>query len=121
MRTSELPTSTIVCRALSQYGVMITGGAARSGLFVRIIIDVLGLPVVVSDSGDAPCVGAAILAGMGIGFFNDATDAISRLPVGRTYSPDEKNMCLYESIYEEYKIMTDALRRIYQKKDKGTD
>ena len=56
----------------------VSGGGARSELWLRIVASVLGLPLerMVSEEGSA--FGAALLAGIRAGVFADAQDAVAR-------------------------------------------
>jgi xylulokinase len=49
----------------------VVGGGAKSELFNRIKADVLGLPVIPLETVDAAPVGAAVIAGVGVGLFSD--------------------------------------------------
>lgn len=55
--------------------VRLTGGAARSPLLRGILADVMGCPVRVSRRGEAGAAGAAMVAGVSVGWWRDVTEA----------------------------------------------
>lgn len=67
-----------------------TGGGARSDCWMRLRADITGKEITVIEGGaEASCVGAAILAGMGLGVFTGPEDANARLRrATRTYRPE---------------------------------
>src|SRR5204862_6122168 len=73
------------------------GGGSRSTLWSQIKADVTGLPVSVPRVADhAGALGAAILAGVGLGIFASAADgAEAVVRVDRTYRPDPAKEQLY--------------------------
>ena len=56
----------------------VSGGGARSELWLRILASVLGLPLETTESEEGSAFGAALLAGVRAGVFPDADDAVSR-------------------------------------------
>ena len=57
------------------------GGATRNGFWMQNKADMLGRPIEVPDVEEATPLGAAILAGIGVGLYHDVHDALaSRLP-----------------------------------------
>lgn len=63
-----------ITRGVTQMAV--AGGATRSPLWLQMHADVTGLPVVVGEFDNAPLLGAAMLAAVGAGSFDDATDDV---------------------------------------------
>jgi xylulokinase len=56
----------------------VSGGGARSELWLRILASVLGLPLETTESEEGSAFGAALLAGIRAGVFSDADDAVAR-------------------------------------------
>lgn len=82
----------------------LTGGAAKSRLWSQIIADVIGKPVIIPEIADLACVGAAMIAGLGVGSFADADEACRRMTTGgKTVLPDSEKAKIYASAYERYK------------------
>ena len=82
--------------------LLMTGGGTKSKEWMQIRADVTEKEVFAVDNGaEASCVGAAILAGIGIGMFKDTEDANAKLKAEvQPYVP--KNSCLYEEQKEQY-------------------
>jgi xylulokinase len=56
----------------------VSGGGARSELWLRILASTLGLPLETTESEEGSAFGAALLAGVREGVFSDAEDAVAR-------------------------------------------
>lgn len=90
-----------------------TGGGARNDLWLSIKASALGLPIEVPQVTEASALGAALLAGIGSGLYNDADDALSKtLSISRRVLPDESLVRLYEDAYATYTRVSDALCRV---------
>lgn len=71
-----------------QPALRISGGAARSAPWMRLLADVLNRPVEVTSSTEASAVGAALLAGVGTGLLPGIDDAARAITVKRVFEPD---------------------------------
>jgi xylulokinase len=56
----------------------VSGGGARSGIWLRILASVLELPLETTESEEGSAFGAALLAGVRAGVFSDVDDAVAR-------------------------------------------
>jgi glycerol kinase len=66
----------------------VDGGMARSDPFLRFQADLLGLPLRRSPQTESTALGAALLAGLGVGLWPDAATAADRLQAGaQTFAP----------------------------------
>jgi len=83
------------------------GGGARSDIWLRIKADITGRKVESMEiNNEGGCLGAAILAGLGIGAFQNAAEAVERfVKVGRTYLPDSEMHRRYGKKYQDYIMM----------------
>ncbi len=91
--------------------IVIGGGAARSELWLQIHADTAGLPVVVPDAADAPLLGAAILAFVGLEAFASIPDGIAAMVrPGRRIEPRDGERALYDEIYHRYVQLYPALK-----------
>lgn len=89
------------------------GGAANSMLWTQIKADVTGLPIEVVTSDTATTLGAAILAGVGTGFYRDFEEAVKlTVRVRRRHEPDRQNSGLYEKNYRIYLDLYSNLKEI---------
>ena len=90
--------------------VRIVGGGARDDLWAAIKADVLGRPVRRVLTEEATAVGAAMVAGVGIGLFADftaASVAVRLDPVA--IDPDPEATRAYADAYERYLASFDAV------------
>jgi xylulokinase len=78
------------------------GGGSRNRWWQSLKADVLGLPIEVPAVSDVTASGAALLAGIGVGMFNDAADAAVRSyrPAVR-YEPDPDRRAAYDTAYQQ--------------------
>lgn len=80
--------------------VVFAGGASKSPVWCQILSDVLGLPVRVPKVKEATALGAALLAGYGIGIYENLSDAAQELVRwDRSYQPNPENRAVYEELY----------------------
>ena len=81
------------------------GGATRNGFWMQNKADMLGRPVEVPAVEEASPLGAAILAGIGVGLYRDEHEAYHRVcRPGKTYLPDDsvaQRYAQWRSIYRE--------------------
>ncbi|MDB5525123.1 MAG: xylB 3 [Rhizobium sp.] len=89
------------------------GGGARSDLWSQIRADCLGIPLHRFAFTDVGCLGAAILAAVGIGAFPTIADAVPAMTsVERIFEPDAKRQRRYDAMFDAYRSAIDALRPI---------
>jgi xylulokinase len=89
------------------------GGGARSDLWAQIRADCLGRPLDRVSYPDVGCLGAAIMAGVGIGVFSQLSDGIAAMTsVERSFEPNPRLTPRYQAMYEAYSRATEALRPI---------
>jgi xylulokinase len=85
----------------------VSGGGARSELWLRILASVLGLPLETTESEEGSAFGAALLAGVRAGVFSDADDAVARcVRVRRRIEPEWD----YEHGYRRFRRLYPTLR-----------
>ena len=88
----------------------VSGGGARSELWLRIVSAVLGLPLERTVSEEGSAFGAALLAGVRVGVFADVQEAVSRcIRVRERIDPDPDWMAAYEHGYGRYRLLYPAL------------
>jgi xylulokinase len=87
------------------------GGGARSDLWGQIRADSLGRPLDRVFYPDVGCLGAAMMAAVGVGAYESLTDAIAAMTrVDRRFEPDPRKKARYDAMYETYVLATQALR-----------
>jgi xylulokinase len=87
------------------------GGGARSDLWAQIKADCLGRPLDRTACLDVGCLGAAIMAAVGIGAYPSLAEAVSAMTrVERSFEPDPRMKARYDAMAEAYSRATRALR-----------
>ena len=100
--------------------IRLTGGAARSDVWLQIFADVFGVPVQVPDGTELGALGAAIAAGVATGCFADyeqAVDAMVRF--SRTVQPNRDRIDLYKAKYERYNSVIETLDPVWRQLCRG--
>lgn len=93
------------------------GGSANSLLWTQIKSDITGKPIVVPSSDTATTLGAAILAGVGVGMYQDFDEAV-RLTVEekRSHEPDKEKAEVYKRNYQTYIELYQQLKGIMKER-----
>ena len=82
----------------------IGGTAARSAVWNQIIADVLGKPVVSMVETQTEVLGAALLAGVGLGVYADFDEAVAaHVRPARTFKPDDRAHAAYDQLFPVYR------------------
>ena len=90
----------------------VSGGGARSSLWLRIVASVLGLPLErTAASEDGAAFGAALLAGVASGAFADAAEAVAAcVHVTDRVEPEPAWQSTYDDAYARFRELYPALR-----------
>lgn len=92
------------------------GGSANSLLWTQIKADVTGKTIIVPSSDTATTLGAAILAGVGTGFYKDYEEAVAlTVKETRRHEPDKNNKEIYDHTYNVYLRLYDCLKDMMKK------
>ena len=92
------------------------GGGAKGILWRQMIADVLGITLKTTKSSDSS-LGSAMLAGIAVGVFKDADEAVKKcVEVIDVTKPDINNTKKYAEIFKKYKKIHDALAPVYSEK-----
>jgi xylulokinase len=79
------------------------GGAARSPVWPTIVADVTGLPIFLTQYGQWPALGAAILAGLGVGLYESLEAGQARFQqAAYQLDPDHPNRQRYNDSFGKY-------------------
>lgn len=93
------------------------GGSANSLLWTQIKADVTGKPIIVPSSDTATTLGAAILAGVGVGFYESYEEAVAlTVKETRRHEPNPENREIYEKNYNTYLQLYKRLKTLMVKK-----
>ena len=92
------------------------GGGTNSRVWNQIRCDIYQMPIyVLEDSDTSGLVGAALLAGKGIGLFSDlAEEAKKYIKVNTVYYPNVDNAIAYQRMQEIYQEAHDSLLPTFQ-------
>jgi xylulokinase len=89
------------------------GGGARSDLWTQIRADCLGRPLDRVAYPDVGCLGAAIMAAVGVGTYRTLAEAIPAMTrIDRTFEPNLRMAPRYDAMYEAYIRAISALKPI---------
>jgi xylulokinase len=79
--------------------ISMVGGPSESKIWPKILADVLGLPIELIQGEYAGCLGASIIAGVGVDLFKNEIDGFERLRIKPVIiEPDLKNTKRYSQI-----------------------
>ncbi len=96
----------------------VIGGGARSIPWMQILADVTGREVeTVRDPQEAGAVGAALVAGIGLGIYPGFEALKQVVGVERVFAPREENRAIYDSLYRSYRRAYASLRGFYRALD----
>ena len=91
----------------------VSGGGARSALWLEIAASVLGLPLERTEAEEGAAYGAALLGGVAAGTFADAHEAVSAcVRVRDRIEPNPDWQARYDEGYARYRRLYPTLRRL---------
>jgi xylulokinase len=91
-----------------------TGGGAKSAIWLQLRADITGKPVHTVNVKETGCLAAACAAGVGIGTFESAAQAIEAFvrPV-RGFEPDPGRARRYDDLFSQYQQVYPSIRAIH--------
>jgi xylulokinase len=90
----------------------VSGGGARSRLWLEIVASVLGIPLELTVVEEGSAYGAALLAGVASGVFADGREAVAAcVQVREAIEPNADWACAYEEGYARFRALYPALQR----------
>ena len=88
-----------------------SGGGARSDLWRQILADVFDTELVVINVTEGAAYGAALLAGVGAGVYEDVAEACQQaVEVVQRTEPVKEDAALYGELYPVYRSLYNALK-----------
>ncbi len=93
--------------------VILAGGGARSGLWRQMVADVFGLPVRVLAVEAQSALGAALLAGAGLGWFDVVEGALAWARPGPVTEPDPERQVRYGEVYRVFRELYVRLQDLF--------
>ena len=83
--------------------VIFAGGASKGPLWCQIMADVLQVPVHTLVVKEASSLGAAIVAGVAVGIYQDIHQAAQKLvKKEKTYQPNPDNAAIYQELLQQW-------------------
>lgn len=83
--------------------IHLSGGGARSRVWVQMFADLLDTPIAVPKGFETGTLGAALLAGIGVGLYSSHAEAVARaVRIGSTYEPNGEYGDIYRQRYQQY-------------------
>jgi xylulokinase len=94
----------------------VSGGGARSPVWLRIVASVLGLPLETTAVEEGSAFGAALLGGVAGGMFDDVHEAVARcVRIGTAIEPDISQSAAYDDLYGRYRALYPALEPLEER------
>lgn len=94
----------------------VSGGGARSKIWLQLVADITGLKVSTLNTEESGCLGAAILAGVGVGIYESIPKAIEIIVKEKdSFVPDRIRNKLYQERFEIYYKIYSALKELYER------
>jgi xylulokinase len=89
------------------------GGATRNAFWMQNKADVVGRPIEIADVEEASPLGAAILAGIGVGLYQDEEDAYHHVQRGgHIFQPDSQRAAQYRQWFSIYRDLYPATKAL---------
>lgn len=94
--------------------IRLTGGAAKSPFWCQMLADILQKPILLLQTSETGCLGAALYAGIGSGIYKDPHDAAERaVKVSKQYDPNPEKAEAYKAAYDRWAAAAEALKDFY--------
>ena len=91
------------------------GGGSKSDAWLQITADILGKSVVRARVSEAGCLGAAIVAGTGIGGFSTIAEGVrAMVDLGERFEPNAARQGVYLERYERYRALWPLMKDYLQ-------
>lgn len=89
------------------------GGGTRNEFWMQNKADISGCTVSTLEIEEATALGAAMLAGVGVGAYSSLDDAVQRVKKpGKLFEPDSKLVPVYADLFQIYKELYPALQEV---------
>lgn len=91
----------------------LTGGGARSAVWTQMFADALAMRVEIPTAEEAGALGAAVLAGWGVGVWAALADGVvATTSVRAAFEPTDDGIVAFDMLYRRYQRVVDALSTI---------
>jgi xylulokinase len=95
--------------------IRVIGGGARSSLWKQILADIFGYEIEEINTNEGGALGAAILAGVGVGIYSGIEEACNQFieTIG-SITPNGERIQIYERVYKLYQEGYRSLRNWFE-------
>ncbi|PID58209.1 hypothetical protein CSB45_03840 [candidate division KSB3 bacterium] len=91
--------------------IRLVGGGTKSDFWCRVIADCTGSRIAIPDGNEFGAKGAALLAAVGLGWFEDISEASQKTStIRRRYAPNSDLKAVYDAAYAVYRQLRIDLR-----------
>jgi xylulokinase len=94
--------------------VRVSGGGAKSQLWKQILADVLGVELVTVNTTEGAAFGAALLAGVGAGLYDQVLEACERMIQVTGSTKPSTDQQAYQEYYPSYQALYPALTNSFK-------
>lgn len=91
---------------LKYEAILSLGGASKSSLWNQIKADIIGIPVKTLVCQETPALGAALLAGIGVGIYSSLEEAVKVCLIKESFTPNKTNEAAYQKAFDQYIRLT---------------
>lgn len=101
--------------------IIASGGGARGELILQMEADIIGKPVYTTVEAEQACIGAALSAAVGAGFYSsysEACDSVVKFN-SRVVEPIEANRRIYDEYFAIYRKLYSANKEIFESYPEG--
>lgn len=93
--------------------VVVTGGATKNEFWMQMKADIINKTIVICDGEESSALGAAMIAGIGLGIYKDEQDAFEHtFRIKKRFYPRPEVTAQYEKIYVVYKKIYNSLKEV---------
>jgi xylulokinase len=83
-----------------------SGGGAASDIWCQIRADILGRPLIRTVMRDAGVLGAALMAGVGVGVFSSLYDAANEfVQMDKQFMPNQQEVARHDRRFNQYQLL----------------
>ena len=94
--------------------IILGGGGTRSVLWRQIITDQIGKETYMVNTEQPTCLGAAMVAAVGIGLYGSLEEAVSKIiDAGDSLQPIEQNILTYNELFKKFKKIYQATKNVF--------
>lgn len=101
--------------ATSLSNIIASGGFAHSSLWCQILADIFNCEILIPESVESSCWGAALLGFHACGMLTDLSTSKDLLKIGQRYTPDLANVKRYAQSYQLFSDLNQQLKPLYFK------